>query len=171
MTNAHDRLRGNRVYKYKHIIAPLMLIKLKKKFGRGLSRAITLNDNAIDYVHWDDSNELVDRLRLLEASYQIDYAYDNEMLSIIEELREASWHHYKLTHISSKRTSRSTSLASRKCLSINSGYLTGKVTQSATIRIIIIIGANWEITCVTKLCVVQVVQVWSLTQRRVRFAV
>jgi len=28
--------------------------------GKGLSRAITLNDNAINYVHWDDPNELVD---------------------------------------------------------------------------------------------------------------
>jgi len=26
-----------------------------------------LNDNAIDYVHWDDPNELVDHLRLLLA--------------------------------------------------------------------------------------------------------
>jgi len=51
---------------------------------------MTLNDNAIDYVHWDDLNELGDRLRLLEASRQADHnPHDNEMLSIIEELREA----------------------------------------------------------------------------------
>jgi len=57
--------------------------------GKELSRAMTLNDNAIDYVHWDDPNELVDHMRLLEASRQADYnAHDNEMLSIIEELRE-----------------------------------------------------------------------------------
>ncbi|KAG5340137.1 EGR3 protein, partial [Acromyrmex heyeri] len=50
-------------YKYKYVIAPLMLITLKnqkKKSGKGLSHAMTLNDNAIDYVHWDDPNELVD---------------------------------------------------------------------------------------------------------------
>jgi len=56
-------------------------------------RAMTLNDNAIDYVHWDDSNELVNRMQLLEASRQAGYtadhnAHDNEMLSIIEELCE-----------------------------------------------------------------------------------
>jgi len=45
-----------------------MLTEPKKKSERGLPRAMTLNDNAIDYVHWDDPNELVDRLRLLEAS-------------------------------------------------------------------------------------------------------
>jgi len=50
-----------------------------------------LNDSALDYVHWNDPNKLVDRMRLLEASRQADYnAYDNEMLSIIEELREAT---------------------------------------------------------------------------------
>jgi len=83
----HDRVRGNRGYKYKHVIAPLMSIEPKKKSRRGLPRAMILNDNAIDYVHWDDFNELVDRLRLLEASRRA--AHDNEMLSIIEELREA----------------------------------------------------------------------------------
>ncbi|KYQ52413.1 hypothetical protein ALC60_08471 [Trachymyrmex zeteki] len=70
MTNAHKhkhhlqgRLLSNREYKYKHVIAPLMSItpkKQKKKFGKGLPHAMTLNDNAIDYVHWDDPNELVD---------------------------------------------------------------------------------------------------------------
>ncbi|KYN22288.1 hypothetical protein ALC57_05324 [Trachymyrmex cornetzi] len=31
--------------------------KQSKKFGKGLPRTMTLNDNAIDYVHWDDPNE------------------------------------------------------------------------------------------------------------------
>jgi len=52
---------------------------------------VTLNDNVIDYVYWDDSNELVDCMRLLEASRQVGHnAHDNEMLSIIEELRGAA---------------------------------------------------------------------------------
>jgi len=37
----------------------------KKKSRKGLLHAMILNDNAIDYVHWDDPNELMDRLRLL----------------------------------------------------------------------------------------------------------
>ncbi|KYN16163.1 hypothetical protein ALC57_11595 [Trachymyrmex cornetzi] len=99
-TNAHKhkhhsqgRLFSNRGYKYKHIIAPLMSMtpkKPNKKSGKGLPRAMTLNDNAIDYVHWDDPNELVDRLRLLDTLHRAgNNAHDNEMLSIIEELREA----------------------------------------------------------------------------------
>ena len=51
---------------------------------------MTLNDNANDYVHWNDPNKLVDRLRLLDASHRAgNNAHDNEMLSIIEEFREA----------------------------------------------------------------------------------
>jgi len=51
-----------------------------------------LTDNEIDYVHWDDSNELMDCLRLLDAPYRAsNNAHDNEMiLSIIEEFHETS---------------------------------------------------------------------------------
>jgi len=41
-------------------------------------------------LHWDDPNELVDHLRLLDASHRAgNNAHDNEILSIIEEFREA----------------------------------------------------------------------------------
>ncbi|KYN27940.1 hypothetical protein ALC57_02651 [Trachymyrmex cornetzi] len=99
-TNAHrcghspsNQVMGNKGYKYKNIIAPLVL---DKKVGTeinkraNLPRTMTLNDNKIDYIHWDDRNEIVDRLRLLEASRQAGHnGHDNEILSIIEELREA----------------------------------------------------------------------------------
>jgi len=65
------------------------LNKLGKKVEKIIPRAITLNENKINYVHWDNTNELVDRLRLLEASRQTDHnAHDNEILSIIEEFCE-----------------------------------------------------------------------------------
>jgi len=64
------------------------ILKDKSTIEKGLPRAMILNDNVIDYVHWDDPNELVDRMQLLEASRH--NAHDNEMLLIIEELREAS---------------------------------------------------------------------------------
>ncbi|KYN28194.1 hypothetical protein ALC57_02394 [Trachymyrmex cornetzi] len=99
-TNAHRRghspsnqVMGSKGYKYKNIIAPLVL---DKKVGTGINkradlpRTMTLNDNKIDYIHWDDPNEIVDRLRLLEASRQAGHnGHDNEILSIIQELREA----------------------------------------------------------------------------------
>ncbi|KYM95695.1 hypothetical protein ALC62_13661 [Cyphomyrmex costatus] len=91
--NAGNQVLGNKGHKYKNIIAPLVL---GKKLGTGIKKkldlpcAMSLTDNRIDYVHWDDPNELVDRLRLLEASRQAGHnGYDNEILSIIEELREA----------------------------------------------------------------------------------
>lgn len=91
--DAHDRIKSNRGYKYKHLIAPLLSIEPKKKSGKGLfmPHTMTLHEgNKIDYVHWDDPNELVDRLRLLNASRQAgNNAHDNEIMSIIEELREA----------------------------------------------------------------------------------
>lgn len=87
--NMHNPVLGNKGHKYKCIIAPLIS---GHKVGKGINvpRAMTLSDNKIDYVHWNDPNELVDRLRLLEASRQAgNNAHDNEILSIIEELREA----------------------------------------------------------------------------------
>jgi len=48
-------LRSNRGYKYRYIIVPLL--KDESTIGKGLPRAMTLNNNAIDYVHWEDPNE------------------------------------------------------------------------------------------------------------------
>jgi len=46
-----------------------------------------LNDNKIDYIHWDDPNELVNRLPLFEALHQASHnAHDNEILFIDEKL-------------------------------------------------------------------------------------
>jgi len=93
-TNAHRRnsnvtqpVLGNKGHKYRYIIAPLFA---GNKIGKGIPRAMTVSNNKIDYVHWNDPNELVDRLRLLEASRQAgNNAHGNEILSIIEELYEA----------------------------------------------------------------------------------
>ncbi|KYN09356.1 hypothetical protein ALC57_18532 [Trachymyrmex cornetzi] len=96
--NAHRRGRspsnqvmGSKGYKYMNIIAPLVS---DKKVVTGISkrvdllRTMILNDNKIDYIHRDDHNEIVDRLRLLESSRQAGHN-GNEILSIVEELREA----------------------------------------------------------------------------------
>lgn len=97
-TNAHRRehdvrnpILGNKGYKYKHIIGPLLF---QRKVGRGFTESPTmiLSNNSIDYVYWNDPNELVDRLRLLEASRHAgNNTHGNEFQSIIEELREAGF--------------------------------------------------------------------------------
>ena len=69
MTNAHrhghspnNQIMCSKGYKYKNIIAPLVS---GKKIGIGINKrvdlphTITLNDNKIDYIHWDNSNEIV----------------------------------------------------------------------------------------------------------------
>lgn len=97
LTNAYRRGRnsrlpvmGNKGYKYKKIIGPLISHLIGEKSGSGhIPHAMTVSDDKIEYVHWDDPNELVERLRLLEASRTAgNNAHDNEFMSIIEELRE-----------------------------------------------------------------------------------
>lgn len=69
----------------------------RTKIGQSLSNYrlgngfMTYNTKPIEYIHWDDPNELVDRLRLLIASEQAgNNAHTNEIVSIIQELREAN---------------------------------------------------------------------------------
>ncbi|KYM93399.1 hypothetical protein ALC62_16001 [Cyphomyrmex costatus] len=61
-------------------------------YGLGVPTTMRVTDNKVDYVHWDDPNELVDRLQLLDASRSAgNNAHDNEILSIIDELRESGF--------------------------------------------------------------------------------
>lgn len=56
--------------------------------GSGLMK---YSNNALDYIYWDDPNELIDRLRLLLASQAAGHSnHNNEIVSIVEELREAN---------------------------------------------------------------------------------
>ena len=78
---ANNKIEGNRSKKYKQIIAPF--------FGDGID-LMQINNKKIDYVYWNDINELVQRLRLLIASQSAgNTGHANEINSIIEELREA----------------------------------------------------------------------------------
>ena len=74
-------------YKFKHYIA-----KMIEHTGDVMSRyMIVKEDHQPDYVYWDDPTELVDRLRLLYASQEAGNAsHTNEIISIIEELRDAN---------------------------------------------------------------------------------
>lgn len=101
-TNAHRRdfspkkpIKSNKGAKYLNIIKPLFrhskdynstesLVK-----GSGISLLKRVKPNT-DFVYWDDPNELVERLKLLIASRDAgNTGLDNEIISIIEELREA----------------------------------------------------------------------------------
>lgn len=91
-SNAHRRnfdinnqVNGNKSYKYTKIIKNL----IGKRKGGGL--VMELSNKKMDYIYWDDPNELVDRLRLLIASQQAgNNSHNNEIVSIIEELKEAN---------------------------------------------------------------------------------
>lgn len=84
----HDpngRIKGNRGMKYINIIKKLFNTT---HTGDGLMK---VNLQIPNYIYWDDPNELVDRLKLLVGSQHAgNNNHTNEMVSIIEELREGN---------------------------------------------------------------------------------
>lgn len=100
-TNAHRRgynkdepIRNQRTKKFNTFIAPLIGFKRKSVSGSGFPPPykIAKKNSHMDYVYWDDPNELVDRLRLLIAEKVAgNSSHINEIHSIVEELREAGY--------------------------------------------------------------------------------
>lgn len=94
--NPAEQIKGDRSNKYCHIIKRLFSETNKKdsndkpiKHGGKLPSLKKYRKNT-DFVYWDDPNELVERLKLLIASRDAgNNNHDNEIISIIEELREA----------------------------------------------------------------------------------
>lgn len=85
--DAKSRMRHSNTHKYINIIKPMFA-----KRGSGLLDYMQVNNNKIDYKYWDDPNELVNRLRLLISSKAAGHTgHDNEIISIIEELKEANF--------------------------------------------------------------------------------
>lgn len=84
--NPFGPAQGSRSKKYMSIIAP----HLRSKSGSGLRKHY--NVHAPDWIYWNDPNELVEILMLLVASRDAGHTgHDNEILSIIEELREEGY--------------------------------------------------------------------------------
>lgn len=91
-SNAHKinydlngKLRNTNTKKYINIVKPLFIR------GSGLLDFMKVNQNKTDYKYWDNPNELINRLRLIISSKKAGHTgHDNEIISIIEELREAN---------------------------------------------------------------------------------
>lgn len=85
--NENQQYAGSKSAKYKFI---KKLFKSDKSLsGAGLMK---YSKNKLDYIYWDDPNELVDRLRLLLASQKAgNTSHNNEIISIIEELKEKKY--------------------------------------------------------------------------------
>lgn len=93
-TNGHrlhylpkSRINANPGGKYREIISQLF----PPKYGHGHQNEtyMKMTNDRIDYVHWNDPNELVERLRLLMESQRAGHSgHTNEIVSIIEELKE-----------------------------------------------------------------------------------
>lgn len=92
-------VKSNRSEKYKNIIAQIFKPKRSKRIHKNkhneesyIGEGIMTVDNTkkLDYVYWDDPNELCDRLRLLIDEQNAGHTgHNNEIMSILEELREA----------------------------------------------------------------------------------
>lgn len=85
--SSNQQIQGNRTEKYKKYIAPYVRHrKGSTKEGEALKDYV---DAKPHYVYWNNINELVQRLRLLYASkYAGHSGHDNEIIAILEELRE-----------------------------------------------------------------------------------
>lgn len=88
--NPSNQIQGNSGMKYCQIIKPLFFYSdLNTKQGGSLPFLKTYKSNT-DFVYWDNPNELIERLKILIASKDAGNTnHDNEIISIIEELKEA----------------------------------------------------------------------------------
>lgn len=88
------RIKSSVGNKYMNYIRP-MLIKntiLKTKAGSGIEKFFKIyTKSPVEYVYWNDVNELKERLLLLLGEYEAGNdspQIHNEIMNIIEELRE-----------------------------------------------------------------------------------
>lgn len=105
-TSAHKKgfdpsgsiMRDDTNPKYRNIVKALFPPRGGAKQGGTLRKKFLQTDYMIhdrskkaNYTFWDDPNELVERLKLLIASQEAGHSgHNNEIISIIEELREAN---------------------------------------------------------------------------------
>lgn len=85
--------------KYERVIQPIKgrsrsgsapTIQTRSKVGKGNLTLMKINKYPLEYKYFDDYNEIVDRLKLLLASEAAgNNAHNNEIVSILEELKEA----------------------------------------------------------------------------------
>lgn len=69
--------------------APTIQTRSTLRKQRGKMSMLNFNKCPIEYKYFDNHNELIDRLKLLEASREAgNEAHNNEIISIIKELRD-----------------------------------------------------------------------------------
>lgn len=90
--NVKQGYRSSRSKKYNEVIKPVLAYRmmLRSTKGSGLIPTRKLyTHKAKDFIYWNKPKELIDRLRLLWSSKIAGHSgHDNEIISIIEELRE-----------------------------------------------------------------------------------
>ncbi|KAK9738948.1 hypothetical protein QE152_g9405 [Popillia japonica] len=100
--DGEKRYAASKAYKYMNIVKPVIHGKNPNvwwtrtwKTGLGLQskvpqRKTVVPYGKVEYKYWDNVNELCDRLKLLIASRDAGHTgHENEILAIIEELKES----------------------------------------------------------------------------------
>jgi len=92
-TNAHKYHRSYGEVRVNNTLKFQLVSQLIGYKGKGLTLPMLVKpDYKPEYIYWDHPNELVERLRLITAAYQAgNTAHSNEIMSILEELREADY--------------------------------------------------------------------------------
>ena len=89
----NEAIKAYNSKKFNKYIAPMFKLT-NNKSGGSLPRykVARRRMSSMDYVYWDDPNELVDRLRLLMVERSAgNHSHTNEIHSIIEELRKGGY--------------------------------------------------------------------------------
>lgn len=93
--STQGKLRSNRGYKYKNIIAVIFSRAKEQSSSNNQMETyasgsgITLTQSKPEVIYYDDPNELIDRLRILMASQAAgNNAHSNEINALMEELNE-----------------------------------------------------------------------------------
>ena len=95
--NQMRTLKGN--VNYENIIVPLFNVNTSRRKKPKINGAgiiprykVAKPNSTIDYVYWDEPNELVDRLRLILSEQAAgNFSHTYEFVTIIQELREGGY--------------------------------------------------------------------------------
>uniref|UniRef100_A0A1B0BXI6 DUF8207 domain-containing protein n=1 Tax=Glossina palpalis gambiensis TaxID=67801 RepID=A0A1B0BXI6_9MUSC len=118
------QIKGAKAFKYQRVIRPLFNKKSNLVIkGSGLSLK-SLDTRKTIYTYWDDPKELVDRLRLLLSSESAGHNnHKNEVISVVEELRETNFGEGLINHHQYNNSKLKTNLLKTLGISIDSNSI------------------------------------------------
>lgn len=79
------------IFSISKVIQIFFLADVERSRAKTTGYRLTDNEKPVEYVYWDNINELVERLKLFMASKEAGNNYlDNEIFAIINKLKEVN---------------------------------------------------------------------------------